>query len=81
MDREVVVYSTPACPYCKMAKDYLSGKNIPFREVDVAADREAAKKMIEASGEMGVPQIVIGEDIIVGFDRETVDKALEKVGR
>ncbi|MFH1056012.1 MAG: Uxx-star family glutaredoxin-like (seleno)protein [Candidatus Altiarchaeota archaeon] len=76
MAEEIIVYSTPTCPYCRMAKEYLNGKNVKFREIDVAQDRKAAKEMIELSGQMGVPQIVIGEKVIVGFDRDEIDKAL-----
>lgn len=75
-DGEVLVYGTPTCPYCRMAKDYLKGKNVRFREVDVSKDAKAAKDMIEASGQMGVPQIVIGGNIIVGYDPQEMDKAL-----
>jgi glutaredoxin-like YruB-family protein len=76
-EKEVVLYSTPTCPYCKMAKDYLTGKNVKFKEIDVSADQKAAKEMIERSGQMGVPQIVVGDTIIVGYDSGEIDKALK----
>jgi len=75
--KEVIVYSTPACPYCKMAKDYLTGKNVKFKEIDVSTDQKAAKEMIGRSGQMGVPQIVVGDVIIVGYDSDEIDKALK----
>ena len=75
-DGEVLVYGTPTCPYCRMAKEYLKGKNVRFREVDVSKDAKAAKDMIEDSGQMGVPQIVRGGNIIVGYDPQEIDKAL-----
>ena len=53
----ITVYSTPTCPYCIMAKDYLKEKNIPFEDVDVSADREKAREMIQKSGQRGVPVI------------------------
>ena len=56
---EITVYSTPTCPWCKKLKDFLNARNIPFTNVDVSEDREAAQKMIEKSGQMGVPQIEI----------------------
>ena len=73
----VKVYSTPVCPYCHMVKDYLKEKGVEFEDIDVAADREEAKKMIEKSGQMGVPQIEINGRIIVGFNKEAIDKELE----
>jgi glutaredoxin 3 len=77
MAKAVTVYSTPTCPYCKMAKEYMKDNNVDFKEVDVAADEKAAEEMIEKSGQMGVPVIDIGGEIIVGFDREAIKKALD----
>lgn len=73
---KIKVYSTPTCPYCRMAKEYLDKKGFEFEEVDVAVDREAAQEMIRKSGQMGVPQIEINDKIIVGFDKEAIDKEL-----
>ena len=75
-DKEVVIYSTPTCPYCKRAKDYLSRKEIPYTDINVAADRDAAKEMIQKSGQMGVPVITIDDEIIVGFNQALLDKLL-----
>jgi len=75
-DKKVVIYSTPTCPYCKRAKDYLSRKGIPFVEYNVAVDRDAAKEMIQKSGQMGVPVITIDNEIIVGFNQVLFDKLL-----
>lgn len=73
----VTVYSTPTCPFCTMAKDFLKENDIEFEEIDVSSDRERAKEMIEKSGQMGVPVIDINGKIIVGFDREAIKKALK----
>ena len=75
-DKKVVIYSTPTCPYCKRAKDYLSQKGIAYTDINVAQDREKANEMIQKSGQMGVPVIVIDNDIVVGFDQATLDKLL-----
>jgi len=75
-DKKVVIYSTPTCPYCKRAKDYLSRKWIPFVDRNVAVDRDAAKEMIQKSGQMGVPVITIDNEIIVGFNQALLDKLL-----
>lgn len=74
----IIVYSTPTCPYCNLVKNYLKSKGIEFEEKDVSKDREAARKMIEKSGQMGVPQIDINGKIIVGFNREAIDEELKK---
>lgn len=77
MAKSVTIYSTPTCPYCKMAKEYMKENGVDFKEVDVAADEKSAEEMIEKSGQMGVPVIDIGGEIIVGFDREAIKKALD----
>lgn len=76
MARTIKVYSTSTCPYCHRAKDFLKNNNIQFEDIDVGADPEAGKNMIEKSGQMGVPVIDIDGQIIVGFDKEAIQKAL-----
>lgn len=73
---KVLIYSTPTCPYCEMAKEYLKKNNVDFESFDVSVDEKAAKEMIEKSHQMGVPVIDIDGMIIVGFDRPSIDKAL-----
>ncbi len=72
----VIVYSTPTCPYCHKAKDYLTEKGVEFEDVDVAKDQDRAKEMVEKSGQMGVPVLDINGTIIVGFDKAKMDEAL-----
>lgn len=73
---QVKVYSTPACPYCVTLKEFLKSQNIAFEEFDVSQDMAKQKEMVEATGQMGVPQIKIGEQWVVGFDRERISKLL-----
>jgi len=75
-DKKVVVYSTPTCPYCKRAKDYLSRKGIPYTDINVAQDKEKAKEMIQKSGQMGVPVITIDGEVVVGFNQTLLDRLL-----
>lgn len=72
----VKVYSTKTCPWCVKAKEFLKSKNVKFEDIDVGADRKAATEMIEKSGQMGVPVLDINGTIIVGFDKEAMEKAL-----
>jgi len=74
--KKVTIYSTPTCPYCKRAKDYLTQKGIAFTDYNVAEDREKAKEMIEKSKQMGVPVIVVDDDIVVGFNQAKLDSLL-----
>ena len=73
----VKVYSTSVCPYCIMAKTFLKQHNIEFEEVNVQEDQNAAKEMMEKSGQMGVPVLDINGKIIVGFNKEEIKKALD----
>ena len=67
---EVTVYSTQNCPYCRLAKAFLDRHNIPYRSIDVGIDRKAAREMVEISGQYGVPVIVVGDQVVVGFDTD-----------
>jgi glutaredoxin-like YruB-family protein len=75
-DKKVTVYSTNTCPHCKRAKDYLTQKGITFTDYNVGEDREKAKEMIHKSKQMGVPVIVIDDDVIVGFNQAKIDSLL-----
>ncbi len=77
-DKKVVIYTTPTCPYCHRAKDYLSRKGIPYLEHNVAADRDKVKEMIQKSGQMGVPVITINGEVVVGFNQSLLDKLLSQ---
>ena len=74
--KQIVIYSTPTCPYCKRAKDYLSQKGITYIDHNVAEDRKIAEEMIQKSGQMSVPVIIVDGEIIVGFDQAQLDKLL-----
>ena len=76
VDKKVVIYMTPTCPWCHRAKDYLSRKGISFTEHNVAEDREAAKEMIDKSKQMGVPVIIVGDEVLVGFNQSKLDGLL-----
>ena len=71
---EVKVYSTKNCPYCRMTKAFLEKHGIAYIDIDVGEDKEAAKEMVDLSGQFGVPVIVYGEEVIVGFDAERLNK-------
>lgn len=74
---KIKIYSTPTCPYCVMAKDFLKQNKIKFEDVDVSKDRKAAEEMIRKSGQYGVPVIEIDGKIVRGFDKEAIKKALK----
>jgi glutaredoxin 3 len=72
----VIVFSTPTCSFCNMAKKYFREKGIKFSDVDVSRDAAAARDMVRRSGQQGVPVIDIGGKIVIGFDRVKINKYL-----
>ncbi|MFO8061377.1 MAG: glutaredoxin family protein [bacterium] len=72
----VKVYSTPTCPWCTRAKNYLKSNNVQFEDIDVSTDREKAMEMVKKSGQQGVPVIEIDGQIIIGFDQNKIDNLL-----
>jgi len=64
----VTIYSTPTCHFCHAAKDFFTANHVNFTEHNVATDLEKRREMISKSGQMGVPVITIGNDLVVGFD-------------
>lgn len=78
MAKDVTIYSTPTCGYCKKAKSYFAENDIEYTEHDVSSDKEAAQEMIEKSGQKGVPVIVVDDEIVVGFDQSRLDSLLNK---
>lgn len=74
----VLLYSTPSCGYCRLAKNYLRENKIPFTEYNVASDSQKAEEMVRKSGQMGVPVLDINGRIIVGFDRMAIEQALKR---
>lgn len=74
----VKVYSTNSCPWCVKAKNYLSSLNVEYVDLNVQEDMEAREEMVSKSKQMGVPVLDINGEIIIGFDRNAIDSALNK---
>ncbi|PJE64074.1 MAG: NrdH-redoxin [Candidatus Ryanbacteria bacterium CG10_big_fil_rev_8_21_14_0_10_43_42] len=74
--KNVTIYSTPTCAFCNMAKEFFKEHAITYTEYDVATDTEKRNEMIAKSGQMGVPVIFIGEEMIIGFDEAKVRSSL-----
>jgi len=79
---KIKIYSTEACPYCKMAKEFFKEKGLDFENIDVAQDQHAAHEMVEKSGQMGVPVIEIDGEIVTGFNKEKIEGLIKnKINR
>jgi glutaredoxin-like YruB-family protein len=74
--KNVTIYTTPTCVYCRMAKAFFAEKQVAYVEKDVVADMKAREEMVQKSGQLGVPVIDVQGTIIVGFDRDALAHAL-----
>ena len=80
--KEIIIYSTPSCPYCVMAKRYFDDIKVKYRDIDVSSSQEDAKVMQDKSGQLGVPVIIMPlrdrkEEVIIGFDKDKIDNVLK----
>ena len=76
MDKNVTIYSTPTCHFCQMTKEFFKERNVSYTDYDVASDLAKRQEMIQKSGQMGVPVIFVGSDMVVGFDRDKLSSLL-----
>lgn len=76
---KVKVYSTPACPYCKMVKEFLKERGVEFEDVDISNNEEAVKELFQKSGRFDVPQTEINGKMILGFNKKALEKELENL--
>ena len=79
--KKVTIYSTPACGYCNIAKSFFEENNIEYTAYDVAEDEGKRNEMVEKTGQMGVPVIIIGDEgaepeIVIGFDKTRISELL-----
>jgi glutaredoxin 3 len=72
----VKIYSTPSCVWCKAAKDFFREKGVTYQEFNVASDAASREYMFKRTGQMGVPVIEIGNDVVIGFDQEKIANLL-----
>ncbi len=73
---KVTIYTTPTCVFCRMAKAFFRSHNVEYDEKNVATDLTARQEMVDKSGQLGVPVIDVGGEIVVGFDQATLAKLL-----
>ncbi len=72
----VIVYSTPSCPHCTSMKNYLKQLQVPFRDINIAADAQKAQDLVQRTGQQGVPQAQINGQWVLGFDKAKIDQLL-----
>lgn len=76
MNRSIIIYTTPSCHFCHMAKEYFKSKGWQFTDINVAGNVEKQKELVAKSGQFGVPVITVDGKIIIGFDRPKIDKLM-----
>ncbi len=76
MAKSIKVYSTPTCPWCIRAKQFLQENNIDFTNIDVSSNQQAVDELMQKTGQMGVPVLDIDGEIIVGFNKEKIKQSL-----
>ncbi len=74
--KEITIYSTPVCHYCNLAKEFFKANNIAYTEYNVAADADKRAEMIDLTGQLGVPVIRVGDDVMVGFQESHMRQVL-----
>jgi len=75
-ERAVVVYSSPTCAPCKAAKEFLSSKGVPFREINVAEDVDARDELVRLTGQTAIPVILVGDEVVQGFNKPRLQSLL-----
>ena len=75
--KQVTIYSTQTCHFCHMTKDFFKEHNVVFTDLDVTSDEKNQKEMISRSGQMAVPVIFVGDDMVIGFDEPKLKELLE----
>ncbi|MDP3785329.1 MAG: glutaredoxin family protein [bacterium] len=74
--KDVSIFTTPSCVYCRMTKEFFKKNNIPYQEFNVASDIKAREEMIGKSGQLGVPVTIVDGQIVIGFDPERLSQLL-----
>lgn len=77
MNKEIIIYSTSSCYFCHLAKDWFNEKGIKFTDYNVETDIEKRKEMVSLTGQMGVPVIRIDDQVVIGFDKDRIEKMLK----
>jgi glutaredoxin 3 len=75
---KVVLFSTSTCSWCRRAKRYFRENRVPFKEINVERNQDAARDVVRKAGQTGVPVIKIGSSWIVGFDNQRIEKELAR---
>lgn len=77
-NKKVEIYSTATCHFCHMAKEFFKANGVDFSDYNVGVDTDKRAEMVNISGQMGVPVIVIDQkDVVIGFDKKALSQLLD----
>ena len=77
----IKIYTTPACVFCEMAKEFLKDKKIAYKEFDISSNEKAMKEMLDKTHQYGVPVFDIDGKILINFNRVLLEEAIEEAGK
>jgi glutaredoxin 3 len=69
---EITVYTTEPCSFCVRVKQLLAARGVSYQEINLSKDPEGRAQLVERTGMLSFPQVVIGDEVIGGF-RETYE--------
>lgn len=75
-EKQVKVFSTPTCPWCKRAKEFLDSNGIKYKDLNVADDKAAREEMMNNTHQMAVPTIMIDSEFIIGYNEKALKEKL-----
>ena len=73
----IKIFSSDSCGFCTKLKSYLDSRKISYDVIDVTESRENYNKLIETSGQTGIPVTVFDSgEVVIGFDKPKIDSIL-----
>lgn len=76
--RRVVIFTQPDCLPCDAVKLFLEDRDVAYEEKDVVASPGVAREMVEKYRSRSTPTVVIGSEVLIGFDPERIDELLAR---
>ncbi|MEA2494939.1 MAG: glutaredoxin 3 [Thermoleophilaceae bacterium] len=64
---KVTVYTTDPCGFCRQAKALLENRGVDYEEVSLTKDPDGRARLVQRTGQLTFPQIIVGERVIGGF--------------
>jgi glutaredoxin len=76
--RKIIVFTQPDSLPCEAVKLFLKDRKAKFEERCVAHDNDARRELAEKYNSHSIPTVIIGDEVLIGFDPERLDQLLEQ---